>query len=244
MLTSEETTFTLDNMGRFLCNTLQEALDNSAIPVAGKQRSFDTIVIGGGTFGAAIAASLLFADATHTRRILVLEAGPFALPEHNQNLSYQGGTPDFRKPWDSHPALAYPGLLFAVGGRSLAWGGWSQQMLTAEISSWPTIVAADLVNKYFEISSDQIGATDSNDFIFGRLHDALRKQLFQSMKTAANVPGAVPLTTLPDHPAVRYFNQSATLAAAAGAAGGTVTTIPPPPLPVNFHITSTAPCLR
>src|SRR5262252_5589694 len=114
----QETAFTLDNMGRFLCNTLQEALDSSAVQVAGKQRDFETIVIGGGTFGAAIASSLLFADATHSRRILVLEAGPFVLPEHRQNMSYQDGTPDFRKPWESHPALAYPGLLFAIGGRS------------------------------------------------------------------------------------------------------------------------------
>lgn len=178
----------------------------------------------------------LHQERTHIRRILVLEAGPFALPEYNQNMPYQGGTPDFRKPWDSHPALAYPGLLFAVGGRSLAWGGWSPQMLAAEISSWPASVAADLVNKYFEISSDQIGATDSNDFIFGRLHDALRLQLFQAMKTAANVPAAMPFATLPDHPAVRYFNQSATLAAAAGAAGGTVSTVPPPPVPPDSQL--------
>src|SRR5215469_2418843 len=232
----QETTFTLDNMGRFLCNTLQEAQDSAGVQVAGKQRDFDTIVIGGGTFGAAIAASLLFADSTHSRRILVLEAGPFALPEHNQNMPYQGGTPDFRKPWDSHPALAYPGLMFAIGGRSLAWGGWSPQMLPAEISSWPASVASDLVNKYFEISSDQIGATDSNDFIFGRLHDALRQQLFQAMKIPANVPGAIPLTALPDHPAVRYLNQSATLAAAAGASGGTVTTVPPPPAPPDSQL--------
>jgi choline dehydrogenase-like flavoprotein len=235
-VTVQETTFTLDNMGRFLCNTLQEAQDSSAIQVAGKTRSFDTIVIGGGTFGAAIAASLLFADSTHSRRILVLEAGPFALPEHNQNMPYQGGTPDFRRPWDSHPALAYQGLLFAIGGRSLAWGGWSPQMLAAEINSWPASVAADLVNTYFRISSDQIGATDSNDFIFGRLHDALREQLFQAMKTPANVPGAIPLAALPDHPAVRYFSQSATLAAAAGAAGGTVTTVPAPPTPPDSQL--------
>src|SRR6266851_8453620 len=189
----QETTFTLDNMGRFFCNTLQEARDSSAIQVAGKQRSFDTIVIGGGTFGAGIAASLMFADATHSRRILVLEAGPFALPEHNQNMPYQGGTPDFRKPWDSHPALAYPGLLFAVGGRSLAWGGWSPEMLAAELGAWPSSVAADLNNTYFRIASDQIGAMDSNDFIFGRLHDALREQLFQAFKNPANIPNAIPL---------------------------------------------------
>jgi hypothetical protein len=223
----QETTFTLDYMGRFLCNTLQEALDSSAVQVAGKQRSFDTIVIGGGTFGAAIASSLLFADATHSRRILILEAGPFVLPEHNQNMLYQGATPDFRKPWDSHPALGYPGLLFAIGGRSLAWGGWSPQMLAAELSAWPASVATDLNNKYFEISSDQIGATDSNDFIFGRLHSALRLQLFQAMKNPANIPTAIPLAAMPNHPAVRYYSGSGTLVAAA--AGITVTATPPVP---------------
>jgi hypothetical protein len=54
---AQETAFTLDNMGRFICNTLQEARDSTDAQVAGKQRDFDTIVIGGGTFGAAIAAS-------------------------------------------------------------------------------------------------------------------------------------------------------------------------------------------
>jgi len=235
MLTSEETTFTLDNMGRFFCNTLQEALDCTAVQVAGKQRNFDTIVIGGGTFGAAIASSLLFADASHSRRILVLEAGPFALPEHFQNMPYQGGTPDFRKPWDSHPALAYPGLLFAIGGRSLAWGGWSPEMLAAELSAWPSSVAADLTHKYFRIASDQIGAMDSNDFIFGRLHDALRKQLFQAYKTPANISNAIPLSAMPDHPAVRYYAESATLAAAAGATGGT-TTAPAPASPPDRQL--------
>ncbi|MBS1866655.1 MAG: hypothetical protein JSS69_12140, partial [Acidobacteria bacterium] len=50
----QETTFTLDNLGRFLCNTLQEAKDSSGVQIGGKRRDFDTIVIGGGTFGAAI----------------------------------------------------------------------------------------------------------------------------------------------------------------------------------------------
>src|SRR5438270_7202132 len=148
MLMSEETAFSLDNMGRFLCNTLQEAVDSAALSVAGKQRNFDTIVIGGGTFGAAIASSLLFADTTHSRRILVLEAGPFALPEHVQNMPYQGGTPDFRRPWDAHPGLGYAGLLFTVGGRSLAWGGWSPQMLAAEFKHWPASVVAALTDPY------------------------------------------------------------------------------------------------
>ena len=55
-LLAETTTFTLDNMGRFLCNTLQEATDSAAVTVAGRPRGFDVIVIGGGTFGAVMAS--------------------------------------------------------------------------------------------------------------------------------------------------------------------------------------------
>src|SRR5437660_9123077 len=165
LLTSETTSFTLDNMGRFLCNTLQEAFDSTTITVAGKRRDFDAVIIGGGTFGAVMASTLLLNDITNSRRILVLESGPFTLPEHVQNMPFQGGTPDFRVPWDSHPALGYAGLLFSVGGRSLAWGGWSPEMLAAELKDWPPSVVAGLTSLYFRLASDQIGVTDTNDFI-------------------------------------------------------------------------------
>ena len=168
-LTSEITTFTLDNMGRFLCNTLQEATDSATVTVPGRPRGFDVIVIGGGTFAAVTASRLFLNDLTHSRRILVLESGPFTLPEHFQNMPYMGGTPDFRAPWDSHPALGYPGLLFSIGGRSLAWGGWSPQLLDAEFKNWPASVVAALTDPYFREASDQIGATDTNDFIYGFL---------------------------------------------------------------------------
>src|SRR5947209_12421785 len=176
-LGAETTSFTLDNMGRFLCNTLQEATDSAAVTVAGRPRGFDVIVIGGGTFGAVMASRLFLNDITHSRRILILEAGPFTLPEHVQNMPFQGGTPGFRVPWDSHPALGYAGLLFSIGGRSLAWGGWSPQMLDQEFKNWPTSLVTALTDPYFRQSSDQIGATDSNDFIYGRLHTALRRML-------------------------------------------------------------------
>ena len=83
LLGSESTSFTLDNMGRFFCNTLQEALESAAQTVAGRKRDFDLIVIGGGTFGAVVAEHLMVTDATRSRRILVLEAGPFVLPREN-----------------------------------------------------------------------------------------------------------------------------------------------------------------
>jgi choline dehydrogenase-like flavoprotein len=227
LLLAENTTFTLDTMGRFLCNTLQEAIDSTAVTVAGRPRGFDVIVIGGGTFGAVMASRLFLNDETHSRRILILESGPFALPEHVQNMPFQGGTPDFRVPWDSHPALGYAGLLFAIGGRSLAWGGWSPQLLDQEFKNWPTPLVAALNDPYFRQASDQIGVTDSNDFIYGRLHLALRQQLFDGLASTTAAPHAINLAALPDHPAVRYAGLEAVgdLAVAAGAStGGSTTT--------------------
>src|SRR5687768_714803 len=168
-LTSESTSFTLDNMGRYLCNTLQEAFDSTTQTIAGRQRAFDVIVIGGGTFGAVIAEHLFVTDAagdgTRSRRILVLEAGPFVLPEHMQNMPFMGGAPDMRVPWVSHPALNYTGLLFAVGGRSLTWGGWSPELLDSELTNWPASARGALRSRYFDEASQQIGVKETNDFI-------------------------------------------------------------------------------
>ena len=202
-LTSEPTSFTLDNMGRFLCNTLQEALDSTARTVGGRERKFDSVVIGGGTFGAVVAEQLFLHDPTRSRRILVLEAGPFVLPEHVQNLPFQGGAPDPRIPWVNHPALSYSGLIFAIGGRSLTWGGWSPELLDEEMVSWPAATRNDLRTQYFAEASRHIGVKESNDFIYGPLHTALRKQLHAGLNVAANATGFT-FTDLLDHPAVRY----------------------------------------
>ena len=202
-LTSEYTSFTLDNMGRFLCNTLQEALDSTVRTVGGRERKFDAVVIGGGTFGAVVAEQLFLHDPTRSRRILVLEAGPFVLPEHVQNLPFQGGAPDLRIPWTSHPDLKYQGLIFAIGGRSLTWGGWSPELLDEEMAGWPVSTHNDLRNQYFAEASRHIGVKETNDFIYGPLHTALRKQLHTGLKVAANATGFA-FADLLDHPAVRY----------------------------------------
>ena len=203
LLTSESTSFTLDNMGRFLCNSLQEALDSSAQTIAGRRRDFDAVIIGGGTFGAVVAEHLFITDATRSRRILVLEAGPFVLPEHVQNMPYMGGAPDLRVPWVNHPALNYSGLIYAVGGRSLTWGGWSPELLDMELAAWPQTTRDALRTRYFAEASRQIGVKDTNDFIYGPLHTALRKQLHAGLKAAGNGTGLT-FTDLLDHPAVRY----------------------------------------
>ena len=207
MITSESTTFTLDNMGRFSCNTLQEARDSAAQSIAGRGRDFDVIVIGGGTFGSVIAEHLFVTDKTASRRILVLEAGPFVLPEHFQNMPFMGGAPDMRVPWVNHPALSYAGLIFAIGGRSLTWGGWSPELLDVEMTAWPQTTRNALRpatgEGYFAQASRQIGVKETNDFIYGPLHIALRKQLHAGLKAVGNLTGFT-FSDLLDHPAVRY----------------------------------------
>jgi choline dehydrogenase-like flavoprotein len=208
LLTSEPTSFTLDNMGRFLCNTLQEATESAGRTVGGRRRDFDVIVIGGGTFGGVVAEHLFISDATRSRRILVLEAGPFVLPEHVQNMPYLGGAPDPRVPWESHSALNYAGLIFAVGGRSLTWGGWSPELLDVEMTQWPATTRTALRTRYFKEASEQIGVTTTNDFIHGPLHTALRKQLRAGLKAAGNNTG-FQLTDRLEHPSVRYHDPAA-----------------------------------
>jgi choline dehydrogenase-like flavoprotein len=205
-LAAESTTFSLDNMGRFICNTLQEAKDSAGQVFGGRSRDFDTIVVGGGTFGSVVAEHLFIADATRSRRILVLEAGPFVLPEHVQNMPFVGpanGAPDMRVPWVNHSALNYAGLLFAIGGRSLTWGGWSPEPLDVELVEWPAAARAEMRARYFNEASRQIGVKETNDFIYGPLHRALRKQLDDGLNVAGNETGFA-FGDLLDHPAVRY----------------------------------------
>ena len=205
-LAAELTTFSLDNMGRFICNTLQEAKDSAGQVLGGRTRGFDTIVVGGGTFGSVVAEHLFVSDTTRSRRILVLEAGPFVLPEHVQNMPFvapANGAPDMRVPWVNHPALNYAGLLFAIGGRSLTWGGWSPEPLDVELVDWPAAARAELRARYFGEASRQIGVKETNDFIYGALHTAMRKQLDDGLNIAGNETGFA-FSDLLDHPAVRY----------------------------------------
>ncbi len=179
-LTTETTTFTRDVLGRYISNTLQEALDSTT----GGGKPFDVIVIGGGSFGGVFAHRLFNLDSRlRQHRILVLEGGPFLVPEHVQNLPTIGDIfPEVKKvPWKNAPAtpgLTFPGLAFCMAGRSLFWGGWSPQLTTSELAAWPAEVVKDFHDAYFNEARRQIGTDTPNDFIFGNLHDKLRDRLF------------------------------------------------------------------
>src|SRR5437667_2253824 len=91
-----ETIFTRDVLGNYVCNTFSEAMASGP---------FDVIIIGGGTFGLSLAQDLFFrarrtgsgsvpedVNKPASYRILVLEAGPFTLPEHVQDVPGLGLT--------------------------------------------------------------------------------------------------------------------------------------------------------
>src|SRR2546421_5497234 len=78
----QETTFSVDVLGRYICNTYDEAINNGGFP-------FDAIVIGAGMYGAYVAEKI-YRRGQGNLRVLVLEAGSFLVSEHVQNLSRIG----------------------------------------------------------------------------------------------------------------------------------------------------------
>jgi hypothetical protein len=166
------TIFTRDILGNYVCNTFAEAQASGP---------FDVIIIGGGTFGLALAQDLFYRARTTglgtvpqdglrppNYRILVLEAGPFSLPEHVQDipsleLSNPGVQPPF-PPGSGLPATRqelisqgmdkkaifenwglpwnsterFGGLAYCLGGRSLYFGGWSPRYLDTEMPTTAT----------------------------------------------------------------------------------------------------------
>ena len=125
----QRTTLGLDVLSRFVCNTWDEA-------TAGGARRFDAIVIGAGMFGGYCADKIYELGAAAGLKVLVLEAGPFLLPTHVQNLPSIGlNVPGPLDPADD-PGTArelvwgmawrgnvpFIGQAYCVGGKSLYWG--------------------------------------------------------------------------------------------------------------------------
>src|SRR6266849_1357861 len=118
----QETTFSIDVLGRYICNTYEEAVNNGGFP-------FDAIVIGAGMYGSYVAEKI-YRQGQGNLRVLLLEAGSFLVSEHVQNLSRIGlnaagpitsdpGIPRERV-WGlpGRSNVGFPGLAYCVGGRS------------------------------------------------------------------------------------------------------------------------------
>ena len=136
----QRTTLGLDVMGRFVCNTWEEATANGT-------RQFDAVVIGAGMFGGYCADKIYRLGQAGGLKVLVLDAGPFLIPTHVQNLPNIG----LNVPGPMFPAndpgiprelvwgtawrgnVPFIGQAYCIGGKSLYWGGWCPRLLQTMI---------------------------------------------------------------------------------------------------------------
>lgn len=186
----QDTEFTTDALGRYLCNTWAEATQNGGVP-------FDAVVIGAGMFGA-YCAEKIYRNANV--RVLVLDAGSLLVTEHVQNLAriglnagatvkveFNNQDPGPREvvwgsPWRSR--VPFPGLAYCLGGRSLYWGGWAPRLTAADLNQWPADARTYLTGAYAD-TERETGVADTTDYISG----ALSKELLRKFKAVrASVP--------------------------------------------------------
>lgn len=188
----QDTEFTQDVLGRYICNTWDEATQNGGV-------AFDAVVIGAGMFGAYCAEKIY---RNSNMRVLVLDAGSLLVTEHLQNLArigldaagavkvesnQQDPGPRARvwgSPWRSQ--VPFPGLAYCLGGRSLYWGGWSPQLTEEDLAQWPSEVAHHLRNGY-TIVERETGVFDKTDYISGKLFEALRAKFNAVQATVPTV---------------------------------------------------------
>jgi choline dehydrogenase-like flavoprotein len=188
----QQTEFSHDVLGRWMCSTWSEVSNNGGDP-------FDVVVVGAGMFGGYIADKLYRRGENVGLRVLVVEAGDFLLPSHVQNLPRLGlGGPAeqvvaanaadpgpqnlvWGHPW--HSNQAFPGLAYCIGGRSLFWGGWSPRLTPADLgprpadqASWPADAGAYLLANY-EAVETEMGVRPTTDYISGSLFDRLNARL-------------------------------------------------------------------
>jgi hypothetical protein len=179
----QPTTLGIDALSRFVCNTWEEATDNG-------NRRFDAIVIGAGMFGAYCADKIYRFGAARNLKVLVLEAGPFLVGTHVQNLPNAGlnvpgplnpaNDPGVARelvwgmPWRAN--VDFIGQAYCVGGKSLYWGGWCPRLLASDLTAWPPSVAQYL-NQNYPLLEQQTGVDVKTDFIQGPLFQALQQRV-------------------------------------------------------------------
>lgn len=195
----QRTSMSLDVMGRFVCNTWDEAINNGGAP-------FDVVVIGSGMYGGYVASRIARSAGARALRVLVLEAGPFLLPTHMQNLPRSGlNVPPpqlpaqdngiardlvWGTPWRSN--VPWVGQAYCVGGKSLYWGGWCPRLQPDDLTSWPPSVAQYLQQFYPRLER-QLGVDQTTDFIEGQLYDLLRTRITAlAQGTVPNLTGVEP----------------------------------------------------
>jgi choline dehydrogenase-like flavoprotein len=204
----QRTTMSLDVLGRFVCSTWDEAISNGGAP-------FDAIVIGSGMFGGYCASRIARAAGNRALRVLVLEAGPFVVATHVQNLPRTGlDVPSPMMPWQDNGIaralvwgmpwrsnVEWVGQAYCVGGKSLYWGGWCPRLEPDDLATWPPSVAQYLLDNYPRLER-QLGVAETTDFIQGPLYELVRARV------TALAQGAIPHATSVEPPPLAVQGQS------------------------------------
>ncbi|HMG04385.1 MAG TPA: hypothetical protein VK581_02920, partial [Chthoniobacterales bacterium] len=198
----QRTSLGLDVVSRFVCSTWDEAVGNGGSP-------FDAVVIGAGMFGGYCAEKIFRFGAPRNLRVLVLEAGPFMVSTHVQNLPRLGlNVPPailpsddagqarelvWGMPWRSN--VPFVGQAYCFGGKSLYWGGWCPRLLASDLAAWPPTVAQYL-NQNYPLLEQQTGVDEKTDFIQGPLFDLLKSRIATVISSA----GVAKLDSVEDPP--------------------------------------------
>lgn len=218
-LNVQQTEFSHDVLGRWVCSTWEEVSSNGGDP-------FDIVVIGAGMFGGYAADKLYRGLEQIGRRVLVVDAGSFLLPTHVQNLPRIGlGAPGESRvrnnaedpgtqnlvwghPW--HSDQPFPGLAYCIGGRSLFWGGWAPRMTAADLGprpvsepAWPADAVAFLNANYRGVETE-MGVWPTTDYISGTLYERLAAR-FAAVVGAGQSVEEAPLAIQGQSPASGLF---------------------------------------
>lgn len=189
----QNTTFSIDALGRFVCSTWEEATDNGGA-------HFSAVVVGAGMYGAYCAAKIYREHPG--KRVLLLDAGSFLVAEHVQNLGRIGL--DVPAPIASDPGVAralvwglpwrgnveFPGLAYCSGGKSIYWGGWCPRLTDGDLARWPASTAQYLADNYTDVESET-GVVPATDFISGDLYLALYDKVVAAAAATPHIESSI-----------------------------------------------------
>jgi len=213
----QQTAFSHDLLGRWVCDNWSEAIPNGGRP-------FDAVVIGAGMHGGYCAEKLYRLGEGIGLRVLVLDAGAFLATTHLQNLPGIGlGAPGpaavtvnsqdpgpqnvvWGIPW--HSDTGFPGLAYCLGGRSLFWGGWCPRMLPPDLAApaWPQVVGDDLtIGGGYQRIEDEIGVSKPQNHLDTPFGQALHAALIAAAPGGLTVADQAPLAVQGEAPSGALF---------------------------------------
>lgn len=191
----QNTSISVDALGRHLCSLWSEATGNAGSP-------FSAVVIGGGMYGAYVATKLFRRHPG--KRVLLLDAGRFLVSEHVQNLGNMGLDVPAAIPPANDPGVArylvwglpwrgnvdFPGLAYCSGGKSIYWGGWCPRLTAGDLQRWPAAAATYLSQHYTNVESET-GVVPATDFISGDLFSVLHAEIAAVAVGVPNIEMAI-----------------------------------------------------